>query len=106
VYDTSHGAVAIGQIEVADSEAILTEKGAYIEAMEQLQDEGDYHGVVLLVTDIPAKGSHVLVVSTDDSAYESALDITLSDRSQFVDGLLSRKNRSCRRCWRHLVVQN
>ncbi|ATW89106.1 MULTISPECIES: manganese-dependent inorganic pyrophosphatase [Haloferacaceae] len=91
VYDTSHGAVAIGQIEVADSEAILTEKGAYIEAMEQLQDEGDYHGVVLLVTDIPAKGSHVLVVSTDDSAYESALDITLSDRSQFVDGLLSRK---------------
>jgi manganese-dependent inorganic pyrophosphatase len=90
VYETQRGGVAIGQMEVADGEAIVADPG-YIDAMESLRDEGDYHGVVLLVTDIPAQGSHVLVVTDDEAAYESALGIELKNQNQFVEGLLSRK---------------
>ena len=91
LYDSGKGEIAIGQMEVADGESILADRAEYVAAMESLKTEGDYHGVVLLVTDIPQEGSYVLVVSDDISAYENALDVDLSVDDGFVDGLLSRK---------------
>jgi len=91
VYDSGKGEVAIGQMEVADGEAILADREAYVEAMEALKNEGGYHGVVLLVTDIPQKGTYVLVVSGEVDAYEDALETDLSVDDGFVSGLLSRK---------------
>ena len=90
-YETGRGEVAIGQMEVADGASVLADRGEYREAMATLRAEGEYHGVVLLVTDIPEGGSYVLVVADDVAAYEAALECDLDADDGFVDGLLSRK---------------
>lgn len=90
-YETGRGEVAIGQMEVADGASVLADRDEYREAMASLRAEGAYHGVVLLVTDIPEGGSYVLVVADDVAAYEAALQCDLNADDGFVDGLLSRK---------------
>lgn len=83
--------VGIGQIETADATPVLARRAECFDELRRLGDEKGLRQVILLVTDIGRKGSHVWGTGDRLDRLERALGQPLVDGATFVEGLMSRK---------------
>jgi len=83
--------LGVGQLEVVDLSVFDDKKEMLFEDMKKLKEEGNLHSVVILLTDIMKEGSQLLVVSDDESKFETAFNCKLEDSQCWLDGVLSRK---------------
>lgn len=83
--------VGIGQLEVVDLKIFDDMKADLHADIAALKAEGDYHTVVLLLTDIMLEGSQALIISDDNSKFETAFDTTLENNESWLPKVLSRK---------------
>ncbi|MEA2019272.1 MAG: manganese-dependent inorganic pyrophosphatase [Campylobacterota bacterium] len=87
-----HGAkVGIGQLEVVDLSIFDKIKNDLISEIKLLKDEEDYETVLLVLTDIMAMGSQILVATSSQNIVEKAWDIKVIDDQFWLKGCLSRK---------------
>lgn len=83
--------VGIGQLEVIDL-AIFDEMKADLEAdLAKLKEEEGQHSVMLLLTDIMAEGSEMIVISDDPALADKAFGKGTTNNKVWLDGVLSRK---------------
>jgi manganese-dependent inorganic pyrophosphatase len=90
-FDMSGNKVGIGQIEVVDLSLLDEVKDSLYEEMKKVKEEGGYHSVFMMLTDIIKEGTELLVVSDDSGVVEKAFGKKVEDRSVWLDGVMSRK---------------
>ena len=83
--------VGIGQLEVVDLSIFDNVKDNLIAEIKLLKDEEDYETVLLVLTDIMAMGSQILVATSSQNIIEKAWDIKVVDDQFWLNGCLSRK---------------
>ena len=87
-----HGTkVGIGQLEVVDLSIFDEMKDDLQADIQKLKDEKGLDTVLLLLTDIIAMGSEILVASSSDDKIEKAFDTKIVDGKFWLKGCLSRK---------------
>lgn len=87
-----HGTkVGIGQLEVVDLSVFDDKKEDLLKAMQDLKQKEGYDTVLLLLTDIMAMGSQILVSSSSMQNIQKAWDIEVNNNQFYLDGCLSRK---------------
>lgn len=90
-FDMAGQRVGIGQIEVGDPAPIIARREAFFEELRRVRIERELRLVLLLVTDIGKKGSHVWSVGDGLAIVERALGVHLEDGAAYLDGCMSRK---------------
>jgi len=90
-FDMSGNKVGIGQIEVVDLSLLDEVKDSLYEEMKKVKEEGGYHSVFMMLTDIIREGTELLVVSEDTSVVEKAFGKAVEGRSVWLEGVMSRK---------------
>jgi manganese-dependent inorganic pyrophosphatase len=90
-FDMHGQKVGIGQLEVVDLKVFDGMKEDLHADIAKLKAEGDYHSVVLLLTDIMIEGSQALISSDDNSKVEKAFDVTVENDEAWLNKVLSRK---------------
>lgn len=89
-FDMSGHKVGIGQLELTSLEMVTPElKGALQKELEVIKSEGR-HSALLVLTDVMAEGSELLLCSDDPQKVVTALKTTLSDK-MWMPGVMSRK---------------
>ena len=83
--------VGIGQLEVVDLKIFDDMKADLHADITALKAEGGYHSVALLLTDIMLEGSQALIISDDNSKFETAFDTKLEGNEAWLPKVLSRK---------------
>ena len=83
--------VGIGQLEVVDLSIFDTIKEDLIQDIKALKEEEGYETVLLILTDIMAMGSQILVASSSTNIVEKAWNVTVENDQFWLDGCLSRK---------------
>ena len=87
-----HGTkVGIGQLEVVDLSVFDDKKEDLLKAMQDLKQKEGYDTVLLLLTDIMAMGSQILVSSSSMQNVQKAWGIEVNNNQFYLDGCLSRK---------------
>ncbi len=90
-FDMSGKKVGIGQVELIDLGVIKDRIDEIYEEMKKMKEEGGYHSVILMLTDIMKEGTELLVVTDDPSVIEKAFGVKLEGKSVWLDGVMSRK---------------
>ncbi len=90
-FDMNGVQVGIGQLEVVDLSIFDNMKDELLSDMKIFKEENNLNTVLLLLTDIMAMGSEILVVSDDNNIISKAFDKQIVDGKFWVDGCLSRK---------------
>ncbi|ADC65419.1 Inorganic diphosphatase [Ferroglobus placidus DSM 10642] len=90
-FDMSGNKVGIGQIELVDLKLIEGRKEEILEELKKMKEEGGYHTVALMLTDIIKEGTELLVVTDDASVIEKAFGKKLEGNSVWLEGVMSRK---------------
>jgi len=83
--------VGIGQLEVVDLSIFDGVKDDLLADIEKLKQEKGLDTVLLLLTDIIAMGSEILVSSNSNDKIEKAFDTKIEDGKFWLKGCLSRK---------------
>ena len=83
--------VGIGQLEVVDLSIFDGIKDDLLADIKKLKEEKGLDTVLLLLTDIIAMGSEILVSSNSNDKIEKAFDAKIVDGRFWLDGCLSRK---------------
>jgi manganese-dependent inorganic pyrophosphatase len=83
--------VGIGQLEVIDLSIFDNKKDDLLKVMFELKNDEGYDTVLLLLTDIIAMGSQVLVSTNSMQNIQKAWDIEVKNNQFWLDGCLSRK---------------
>ena len=87
-----HGTkVGIGQLEVVDLSVFDNKRNDLIVAMDKLKTEDGYDTVLLLLTDIMAMGSQILVSTDSINNIKKAWNVEVVNNQFWLDGCLSRK---------------
>ena len=87
-----HGVkVGIGQLEVVDLSIFDDKKDDLIKTMNELKQQDGYDTVLLLLTDIMAMGSQILVATNSLDNIQKAWDVEVKNNQFWLDGCLSRK---------------
>lgn len=90
-FEFSQGKIGAGQVEVVDLGEVESKYDDILAEMKKMQEAGEYHSIVLMVTDIIKEGSQVLVATSDQENMEKALEHELVNNQVYIEGLLSRK---------------
>jgi manganese-dependent inorganic pyrophosphatase len=90
-FDMNGVKVGIGQLEVVDLSIFNNVKQDLQEDIAKLKEENGLDTVLLLLTDIMAMGSEVLVVSNHEDIIAKAFKKDIVDGKFWLDGCLSRK---------------
>jgi manganese-dependent inorganic pyrophosphatase len=90
-FDMSGKKVGIGQLEVVDLSLLDSVKDDLAKDIKALKDEGSYHSVFLLLTDIMKEGSELLMATDDASVVEKGFGKASQGESVWLDGVMSRK---------------
>jgi len=90
-FDMNGVQVGIGQLEVVDLSIFDNMKDELLSDMKIFKEENNLNTVLLLLTDIMAMGSEILVVSDDNNIISKAFDKQIVDGKFWVAGCLSRK---------------
>ena len=90
-FDMHGKKVGIGQLEVVDLSIFDNIKNDLISEIKALKDEDNYETVLLVLTDIMAMGSQILVATSSQDIVEKAWDIKVIDDQFWLKGCLSRK---------------
>jgi manganese-dependent inorganic pyrophosphatase len=85
------GKFGIGQVETVDLEEFSGREEKLINELKKIKDSGNYHTVVLFITDIIKEGSKFLIETDDQEKVEIALDSKLQNCQVYIPGILSRK---------------
>ena len=90
-FDMNGHKVGIGQLEVVDLSIFDNIKDDLIADIEALREEEQSDTVLLLLTDIMAMGSQILVATKSPDVVEKARDIKIENNQFWLKGCLSRK---------------
>ncbi|MEA3352619.1 MAG: manganese-dependent inorganic pyrophosphatase [Campylobacterota bacterium] len=90
-FDMQGKTVGIGQLEVVDLSIFDNMKDELLADIQKLKEEEGLDTVLLLLTDIMAMGSEILVASNNNQIIEKAFDVTIEDGKFWLKGCLSRK---------------
>ena len=90
-FDMNGTKVGIGQLEVVDLSIFDEVKDDLIADIEVLREESSSDTVLLLLTDIIAMGSQILVATKSQDKIEQAWDVKVVDNQFWLKGCLSRK---------------
>lgn len=90
-FNMSGKKVGVGQIELVDLNLIKDRIDEIYEEMKKMKEEGGYHSIFLMLTDIMKEGTELLVVTDDPSIVEKAFGVKLEGKSVWLDGVMSRK---------------
>jgi len=90
-FDMHGHKVGIGQLEVVDLSIFDDKKDDLLADMKKLKDEEDYDTVLLLLTDIMAMGSQILVATNSLDIVQKAWDVKVENDQFWLKGCLSRK---------------
>jgi len=90
-FDMHGHKVGIGQLEVVDLSIFDNIKDDLIADIEALRQEDGSDTVLLLLTDIMAMGSQILVATSSPDIVEKAWDVKIEDNQFWLKGCLSRK---------------
>jgi manganese-dependent inorganic pyrophosphatase len=85
------GKFGIGQVETADLSAFADREEGLIARLGEMRQAGDYHSVIIFLTDIIEGGSLFLVASKDQAKVEEALGAKLENGRVYLPGIMSRK---------------
>ncbi|MCL2416076.1 MAG: inorganic diphosphatase, partial [Defluviitaleaceae bacterium] len=83
--------VYISQINTLDFGAIASRIDEFFYQMEEFYRRHDCSLVVLLITDIVAKGSEIIAVGRGKKLLDQAYGMKTNERSIFLPGVVSRK---------------
>ncbi len=90
-FDMHGNKVGIGQLEVVDLSIFDNIKDDLIADIEALRQEDGSDTVLLLLTDIMAMGSQILVATASPNTVEKAWDVKIENNQFWLKGCLSRK---------------
>jgi len=90
-FDMSGNKVGIGQLEVVDLSLLDSVKDDLAKDIQTIKNEGSYHSVFLLLTDIMKEGSELLMASDDPQVVQKAFGATPQGDKAWLDGVMSRK---------------
>jgi len=90
-FDMNGYKIGVGQLEVVDLSIFDNVKDDLLKEMNLLKDEEKFDTILLLLTDIMAMGSEILVASNSISNIEKAFDSKVVDNKFWLKGCLSRK---------------
>jgi len=90
-FDMSGKKVGVGQIEVVDLSLLDEVKDALYEEMKKVKEEGGYHSLFLMLTDIMKEGTELLAVTDEPAVVEKAFGKALEGKSVWLDKVMSRK---------------
>ncbi|MFO7819319.1 MAG: manganese-dependent inorganic pyrophosphatase [Halanaerobacter sp.] len=90
-YEFAGDRVGVGQVEVMDVEQVEGLKEDILTAAEELVAENGYSFLILLVTDILAEGSLLLMSDSAVEVVEDAFAVEVENNEVYLDGVLSRK---------------
>ncbi len=90
-FNMSGNKVGIGQIEVVSLSLLDEFKDPLYEEMKKVKEEGGYHSIFLMLTDIIQEGTELLSITDDASVVEKAFGKKLEGRSVWLPGVMSRK---------------
>lgn len=85
------GKFGIGQVETVNLDEIKEKSEELISAMNTIKNGGDYHSVVLAITDIINEGSLFFVSSDDNDGFNKAFSAKLENHQAYIPGIISRK---------------
>ena len=90
-YQFAGDTIGVGQIEVMDVNEVNDIKDDILASIEELVTENNYKFLVLLVTDILAEGSLLMMSNDAIDVVEDAFDVEVENNEVYLDGVLSRK---------------
>jgi manganese-dependent inorganic pyrophosphatase len=90
-FDLAGHRVGIGQVEAVEVAPLVARRGEFMQALDRVRSEKGLLQVVMLVTDITHRGSHVWAVGDRRDVLEQALGQPLVDGAMYVEGCMSRK---------------
>lgn len=91
IFNMNGSKVGVGQLEVLDLSVFDSIKEKLQEEIKIIKEEGLYHTVALLLTDVTKEGSELLFVSNENDVMISAFSEESQDGKIWLDGVLSRK---------------
>lgn len=83
--------IGIGQVEALDVAPLLARRPEFFEELRRIKEQRDLLQVILMLTDITRKGSHIWFVGDRRDVLEQALGRPLVDDAAYIDGCMSRK---------------
>ncbi len=90
-FSMGSSSVRVAQLTTVDSDAVLARRDEFFEAMTAEKKTAGYDLFLLLITDVIACDSDLLVVGEPLESVERALGITVADGHAFGKGIVSRK---------------
>lgn len=87
-FNMSGNKVGIGQIEVVSLSLLDDFKEPLYEEMKKVKEEGNYHSIFLMLTDIIQEGTELLSVTDDPSVVKKAFDKELEEKSVWLLSLI------------------
>jgi len=85
------GKFGIGQVETVDLNDFSGREDELIAKLREIRESGDYHSVILFITDIMKEGSLFLAAVSDREKVEAALGGELENDRIYLPGVISRK---------------
>ena len=90
-YQVEEKKIAISQVFTLNFEEIYDKKDTYISLIEEIQQEKEYHLVLLVVTDMIKNGSYVFYTRNNQERLEVAFAKEHLEQGYYLDGWVSRK---------------
>jgi manganese-dependent inorganic pyrophosphatase len=90
-FDLAGNRVGIAQVEALDVAPLLARRQEFLEELRRVRKEKHLLQVILLVTDIGKKGSHIWFAGDRRDVLEQALGRRLIDDGTYLEGCMSRK---------------
>ncbi len=90
-FELKAGKFGIGQVETVSLDDFKDKESELLEELEKIKIEGDYHSVILFITDIINEGSLFLIASQEMGKIEEALGEKVDSNKVYIKGIVSRK---------------
>lgn len=90
-FEMKAGKFGIGQVETVDLSDFKSREDTLLAEIEKIREAGNYHSVILFITDIMKGGSQFLISSSDESALAEAFGTNFENHRAYVEGIMSRK---------------
>lgn len=90
-FDMGGKTVRVAQVNTVDVNDVLSRQSSLETSMEAENKENGFDLFVLLVTDILASDSTILVVGEPKEPVEAAFEVTLENNTALLEGVVSRK---------------
>jgi manganese-dependent inorganic pyrophosphatase len=90
-FNLKQGKFGVGQIETVDLKELEKREDEIIAELNEIRKTGNYHSVVLFLTDIINEGSKFLIASNNEKEIGEAFGAEIKDNRTYIKGIVSRK---------------